>query len=150
MVLDGEIVALDAEGRPSFTRLQRRWPQQRRPSADLVREVPCRLAAFDLIELDGKSIATLPYRRRRELLDNLMVVDKSRVLSVPRAMFDVEPADALEAAAEHGMEGLVVKRLDSPYRPGERSPDWIKTPSLGVNCTFGERSRTSALVDALA
>ena len=45
-----------------------------------------------------------------------MVVEKSRVLTVPRAMVDVAPADVLEAAASHGVEGIVVKRLDSPYR----------------------------------
>lgn len=127
MVLDGEIVALDTEGRPSFTRLQRRWPQQRRPSAELLREVPCRVMAFDVLRLDGRDTTALPYIERRELLDDVMVA-KSRVLTVPAALHDVDPADALEAAALHGMEGIVVKRLDSPYRPGQRSPDWTKVP----------------------
>lgn len=66
-----------------------------------------------------------------------MVVEKSRVLTVPRAMVDVAPTDVLEAAASHGIEGIVVKRLDSPYRAGERSPFWIKTPSVGVSSMSG-------------
>lgn len=74
----------------------------------------------------GRTLTEQPYGRRRELLDDLMVVEKSRVLTVPRAMVDVAPADVLEAAASHGIEGIVVKRLDSPYRAGERSPFWIK------------------------
>jgi bifunctional non-homologous end joining protein LigD len=128
MVLDGEIVAVDAGGRPSFTRLQRRWPQQRRPSAQLLREVPVRVLAFDILQLDGRDVTRAPYGQRRELLDSVMVVEKSPVLTVPRAMLDVAPADALEVCAAHGMEGIVTKRLDSPYRPGERSPHWLKTP----------------------
>ncbi len=128
MVLDGEIVAVDAHGRPSFTRLQRRWPQQRRPSAQLLREVPVRMLAFDVIHLDGRDVTKTPYGQRRELLDGLMVVDKSPVLTVPRAMTGVTPADALKACATHGLEGIVTKRLDSPYQPGERSPHWLKTP----------------------
>lgn len=128
MVLDGEIVAVDAQGRPSFTRLQRRWPQQRRPSAQLLREVPVRMLAFDVVSLDGRDVTRTPYGQRRELLDTVMVMDKSPVLTVPGAMVGVAPADALEASAVHGLEGIVTKRLDSPYRPGERSPDWVKTP----------------------
>jgi bifunctional non-homologous end joining protein LigD len=128
MVLDGEIVAVDAQGRPSFTRLQRRWPQQRRPGAQLLREVPVRALAFDVVQLDGHGLTKIPYGQRRELLDALMVVDKSPVLTVPRAMIGVAPADALEACAAHGLEGIVTKVLDSPYQPGERSPYWLKTP----------------------
>lgn len=127
-VLDGEIVAVDQQGRPSFTRLQRRWPQQRRPSAELLREVPVRFCGFDILAIDDHPVTAQPYGQRRALLDALMVVEKSPVLTVPRAMLDVVPADALDAAATHGMEGIVLKRLDSPYRPGERSPFWTKVP----------------------
>lgn len=128
VVLDGEIVALDAQGRPSFTKLQRRWPQQRRPGAELLREVPVRLCGFDVLAIDGHTITAQPYGQRRELLDNLMVVEKSQVLTVPRAMVGVDPADALHAAETHGMEGILVKALDAPYLPGERSPFWVKQP----------------------
>jgi bifunctional non-homologous end joining protein LigD len=76
VVLDGEIVALGAQGRPSFTRLQRRWPQQRRPRPELVRDVPCRLIAFDILQIDGRAIGDLPYGQRREHLDDLLTVEK--------------------------------------------------------------------------
>ncbi len=128
VVLDGEIVALDDQGRPSFTRLQRRWPQQRRPRPELIREVPIRFWGFDIVAADRRPVVDQPYNQRRTLLDDLMVVEKSRVLTVPRPMFDITPADALTAVADHDLEGIVVKRLDSPYRPGERSTDWTKVP----------------------
>ncbi|WP_306460743.1 MULTISPECIES: non-homologous end-joining DNA ligase [Mycobacterium] len=125
-VLDGEIVAVDHTGRPSFTRLQRRWPQQRRPHPELLREVPVRLLAFDLLALDNRSLTTQAYIQRRELLDALMVVDKSPTLTIPRALTAVVPADMLDVAARHQMEGIVAKRLDAPYRPG-RTTQWIKS-----------------------
>jgi bifunctional non-homologous end joining protein LigD len=54
VVLDGEIVALDESGAPDFGRLQQRWPQNRRPSGELLRRVPTHFYAFDVLELDGK------------------------------------------------------------------------------------------------
>ena len=126
MILDGEIVAVDSDGRPSFTRLQRRWPQQRRPNADLVRAVPTRLLAFDILAIDGIDITDQPYGRRREILSTVMEVDSSAVLTIPRNWVDVAPADMLEVCAANGMEGIVAKRVDSPYRPG-RSSLWIKS-----------------------
>lgn len=126
MVLDGEIVAVGGDGRPSFTRLQRRWPQQRRPSAELVREVPTRLLAFDVLAIDGVDIRGKPYGRRREILDGVMVVDESATMTVPRHWVDVSPADMLDVCAANAMEGIVAKHLDSPYRPG-RSSLWVKS-----------------------
>ncbi|WP_244168174.1 non-homologous end-joining DNA ligase [Mycobacterium paraffinicum] len=125
-VLDGEIVAVDPTGRPSFTRLQRRWPQQRRPHPQLLREVPVRLLAFDLLALDNRDITSHAYNQRRELLDALMIVDTSPTLTIPAALTAVTPADMLEVAAHHQMEGIVTKRLDAPYRPG-RTTQWIKS-----------------------
>lgn len=126
MVLDGEIVAVGSDGRPSFTRLQRRWPQQRRPAAELVREVPTRFLAFDVLALDGMDITGEPYGRRREILSEVMVVDTSPTMTVPRHWVDVSPADMLDVCAGNAMEGIVAKHMDSPYRPG-RSTLWVKT-----------------------
>ncbi|MBY0286760.1 MAG: DNA ligase [Mycobacteriaceae bacterium] len=127
VVLDGEIVALDQAGRPSFERLQRRWPQQRRPKPELLRQVPVRFFAFDVLARDGEDIVTWPYLERRALLDSLAVVETSKTLTVPRFWTDVSPAVMLEVAAENSVEGIVVKRVDSPYRPG-RSNLWLKCP----------------------
>jgi bifunctional non-homologous end joining protein LigD len=75
-VLDGEIVALDDAGAPSFSRLQQRWPQNRRPTTGLLREVPVRFYVFDVLSLDGRDITRQAYGTRR---DHLMGVDQ-RVL----------------------------------------------------------------------
>ena len=126
VILDGEIVAVGSDGSPSFTRLQRRWPQQRRPGAELVREVPTRFLAFDVLSVDGSAVTGEPYGRRREILDGIMVVETSPTMTVPRHWVDVAPAEMLEVCAANAMEGIVAKHLDSPYRPG-RSPLWVKS-----------------------
>ena len=122
VVLDGEIVALDAQGRPSFTRLQRRWPQQRRPGADLVRSVPVRFWAFDILRLDGRSLLRAKYRDRRKVLETL---SEGGDLIVPPLLDGDGPA-ALEFSRKKKWEGVVAKKWDSTYQPGRRSSSWIK------------------------
>lgn len=149
VVLDGEIVALDADGRPSFTRLQRRWPQQRRPRAELLRAVPVRLMAFDVLAVDGRDLTDEPYARRREVLESLMV-EESSVVTVPTAFVGVPAPEMLEVARQHHMEGIVAKALNSPYREG-RSSWWVKTPvrqtaELVVVAFAGPADRVGALL----
>ncbi|GHJ50483.1 hypothetical protein Cs7R123_78250 [Catellatospora sp. TT07R-123] len=96
-VVDGELVAFDARGLPSFHAMQQ--------------GVPPAYVAFDVIRPD------LPYTRRRELLERLD-------LSVSPSFDDGEATVA--AARELGLEGVVAKRRSSRYQPGVRSPDWIK------------------------
>lgn len=127
LVLDGEIVALDPQGVPSFTRLQQRWPQQRRPTPALLREVPVRLMGFDIVELEGRRITDRPWVERRQALDSVVVDERSRVLTVPKAFTGVSPVEMLAVAAAHRMEGIVLKPVDSPYVPG-RSGIWTKVP----------------------
>ncbi|OMC51973.1 DNA ligase [Mycolicibacterium fortuitum] len=127
-VLDGEIIAPARDGLPSFSRLQQRWPQNRRPTPELLRQVPVQLVAFDVLALDGEDVTAAPYVERRAALDALAPADgRKAVLAVPKAWTGVSPADMLSIAAAHRMEGIVAKRLDSPYRPG-RSPLWVKCP----------------------
>ena len=134
-ILDGEVVALDESGRPSFGLLQRRMHTQRAGAA-LVREVPARFFVFDVLSADGADVTGLPYTQRRALLDELVTADDPVVQVLPSwtAADGVDGRVMLELAAEHGLEGVVAKRLSSRYRPGERSPDWIKQP-LRVSAT---------------
>lgn len=124
--IDGEIVAPEAaSGAPSFSRLQRRM-HVRVPSAQLIRDVPVLYMIFDLLALDGHATTALPYRQRRELLAQLDIARPPIQLSP--YWTDIEPEALSAAAAENGLEGLVAKRLDSTYQPGERSRNWIKMP----------------------
>ena len=123
-VLDGEVVALDAEGRPSFQRLQRRMGLTR-PEMIRLRagETPATYVAFDLLALDGESLLAEPYERRREQLLGLeLESDSWRTPAHHLGSGD----EFLAAARAQGLEGIVCKRLGSPYRPGGRSRDWLK------------------------
>ncbi|MQY03568.1 non-homologous end-joining DNA ligase [Actinomadura macrotermitis] len=126
VVLDGEVVAFQ-EGRPSFERLQRRM-HVARPSARLVREVPVRYVVFDLLFLDGDLLYDLPYAERRALLAGLDLAATGPV-EVPPYLDGSDTAqvtELLEFTREQRMEGLLAKRLDSPYLPGVRSGNWRK------------------------
>jgi bifunctional non-homologous end joining protein LigD len=127
LVVDGEIVTLDpADGTPSFARLQLRM-HVAKPSAHLLSSVPVQLYLFDVLEIDGRAVTDQPYRRRRELLDELNL--SGPAVQTPPWFTDSDRGqDLLATAREAGLEGVVAKRLLSPYRPGRRSPDWIKTP----------------------
>ncbi len=125
MVLDGEIVVLSEDGRPSFSRLQHRMHLEK--SRDVARAAdrdPASFIAFDLLHLDGRSLVGLPYDERRNGLERLGISGPSWGVT---PSFTDEPGDAvLSTAVELGMEGVVAKRRSSPYRPGVRSPDWVK------------------------
>lgn len=127
-VFDGELVVLAADGRPDFQLMQSR--HQRGPSADLLRAAPVTFIVFDLLRLGSEVLLAAPYARRRELLADLPVTN-SRV-AVPRYFTaeDIDPNELLEVVAEQGLEGLVAKRLESRYHPGQRSRDWTKRPLI--------------------
>ncbi|MDQ2648459.1 MAG: non-homologous end-joining DNA ligase [Actinomycetota bacterium] len=122
-LLDGELVATDAEGRPSFNRLQQRMhvanpAEAARRAAD----VPVTYVVFDLLHLDGHSLLGHPLADRRRLLDQVLEPAVSWRVS---PMHD-EGEVLLEAARERGLEGVVAKRIDSTYEPGARTRNWRK------------------------
>jgi DNA ligase D-like protein (predicted ligase) len=124
-VLDGEVVAFE-QGRPSFERLQRRMHVSD-PHPRLVRDVPVHYVVFDLLFLDGHSLLTLPYVERRSVLDDLELTGGPIESPSYLPGSDTEQVvELLEYTKEEMLEGLMAKRLDSPYLPGRRVDTWRK------------------------
>ncbi|HXY72470.1 MAG TPA: non-homologous end-joining DNA ligase [Actinomycetota bacterium] len=127
-LVDGEIVAGDAEGRPSFERLQQRMnlmsPSEIERAA---KTIPVELFAFDLLWLDGTDLTGRPLTERRERLLEVVVEGKGM-----RVVFGVEEKgrEFYAGAKRLGLEGVVAKRLASRYAPGRRTPDWKKIKIL--------------------
>jgi bifunctional non-homologous end joining protein LigD len=131
VVIDGEIVAFDDQGRPRFQKLQPRIHATDAAKAGrLAAEQPVVYVIFDLLYLDGRSLMTDPYTERRRLLESLGL-EKAKAGSwtlSPR--FDGPGSDILRASQEQGLEGVLAKRRDSPYLPGKRSPTWTKVKNV--------------------
>ncbi len=120
VVLDGEVVAFDEEGRPSFSLLQRRTGFGG-SGTDAVQAT--NLVVFDVL-FRGEDVTDLQYEGRRDLLDGLGL-EAPIVVPEPTPEYGVALFEAVKA---RGMEGIVAKRLGSKYHPGRRSEDWLKIP----------------------
>ena len=137
-VIDGEICALDDAGSPSFSLLQRG-------------EGTTVFLAFDVLELDGRDVTGAPWSERRELLAQL-IDEEVGYVRLSQA-FDDGP-ELLQAARERSLEGIMAKRVGSPYRCGKRSDDWRKIKLrqretvriAGYTSGKGGRSSLGALV----
>ncbi len=128
-VLDGEIVAFDANARPSFSALAQRMHVASRAQAKrLATATPVTYVIFDLLWLDGHSVMGLRYEQRRELLAALDL--NGERWQTPEHVVG-EGAALLAASAEQGLEGIVAKRIDSTYEPGMRSGAWVKIKRVG-------------------
>ena len=128
VILDGEIVAFDEQGRPSFERLQSRMHLASDSAVRRrMRDTPVTYVVFDLLYLDGHSTMPLRYEQRRELLEALELEGPAwRAPAYHRG----EGSALLEATRELGIEGIVAKRLDSTYEPGRRSSGWVKVKNV--------------------
>ena len=113
-VLDGELVALDSKGRPSFQILQN----------NLSRTLPVYFYCFDLLNRDGETLVSSPIEQRRDLLHSMFASPKDPLRLSP--LLQAPSSEVLEAVRRLGLEGVVGKRTDSRYEPGERSGAWIK------------------------
>ena len=115
-VIDGEVVALDEEGRSSFQLLQAREMEGR--------ESPVYLYAFDLLQLDGKTLIGLPLEARKNVLEELCA-GADDPIRYSGAIGD-DPNRLLEEVKRRGLEGIIGKQRNSIYEPGRRSGAWIK------------------------
>ena len=141
VVLDGEVVALDASGLPNFGEMQNR-----------ARATRIQYWAFDVLELDGRSLLRAKYRDRRKVLEAL-AYDRDDLI-VPD-LLDGDGAAALEDSRARRWEGVVAKRWDSTYQPGRRSASWVKDKNWNTQeiviggwreGTGGRTSRIGALM----
>jgi bifunctional non-homologous end joining protein LigD len=133
-ILDGELVVLDPNGRPSFEMLQRH-------------ETQVAFYAFDVLQIDGTDTIALPYEHRRALLAQLLEPGPNWLVPAHQVG---DGATLLAFTAERGLEGVMAKRLGSPYQPGKRTPNWRKVKNrvqvdvviCGFNEGTGNRSGT--------
>jgi bifunctional non-homologous end joining protein LigD len=114
-IVDGEIVALDEQGRPSFSALQ----NSLRRAQDLY------FYAFDLLAFSGKDLRKLPLVERRAVLEEHALADMRDPVRLS-AVFTASPKQLIAAAKKSGLEGIIAKRASSRYETGERSGAWVK------------------------
>lgn len=147
VIFDGEIVALNERGVPSFQALQQRSGLTQAADVRAARgRTPIYYYVFDVLYLGGRSLANVPLRERKELLKQTLIsTDTIRLID----KLDADGETAFKAAVEAGLEGLVAKRLDSIYEPGRRSKAWLKikvtatTDLVVCGYTQGTGSRAS-------
>ncbi|MGA9576232.1 MAG: hypothetical protein WBV90_01310, partial [Terrimicrobiaceae bacterium] len=113
-VLDGELVALDSKGRPSFQTLQN----------NLSGTLPVYFYCFDLLNRDGENLVSSPIEQRRDLLHSIVAAPEDPLRLSP--LLQASSGQVLEAVRKLGLEGVVGKRIGSIYEPGQRSGAWIK------------------------
>lgn len=133
VLLDGEVIACNPDGRADFGVLQSRI-HVGKPGRALLASTPVQLLVFDLLHCEGRSLMNRTYDERREALDQLDL--QGDHWQVPAA-FHADGQAVVEATREQGLEGVVAKRRDSTYFPGRRSDCWIKIKHV---------RRTSAVV----
>ncbi len=147
-VVDGELVALEPDGRPSFPLLQTRMNLEHAGDiARVARRTPVRYYLFDVLSHDGDDLAGLPLRERREVLEAVAAASVDAI-TVPPVFDDVD--DALATSAQLRLEGIVVKDPVSRYLRGGRSESWLKVKNTrtqevviaGIRPGKGGRSST--------
>jgi bifunctional non-homologous end joining protein LigD len=128
-LLDGEIVALGESGWPDFEALQRRIHISSASAAErMAAYQPVTYLVFDLLHLDGRPLVDLPYTDRRAALEALGL--HGAHWQTPPSFTGAAGESVLAVSRQHGLEGIVAKRLQSRYEPGKRSGNWRKIKNI--------------------
>jgi DNA ligase-1 len=126
LILDGEIVPIENERILLFQVLQKRLGRKTL-TKDLLAKIPVAFVAYDVLYQNGAILINEPYTKRLETLDNLGLNTQHLRRALSKRCSDVTELDAeFLAARDRGNEGLMVKALDAPYKPGRRGKDWLK------------------------
>ncbi|MDB5217579.1 MAG: ATP-dependent ligase, partial [Myxococcaceae bacterium] len=150
VVLDGEVVAFDAEGRPDFQRLGTRIQSRGKDARRAARSVPVVYVVFDVLVIGDRDVTGLPIEARKAILERV-IGEGSEHLRLHPVFTDGK--ELFRECRAHRLEGVVAKREGSTYRPDDRSADWVKVKCeldadlVVVGWTEGEgkRSRLGAL-----
>jgi DNA ligase D-like protein (predicted ligase)/DNA ligase D-like protein (predicted polymerase)/DNA ligase D-like protein (predicted 3'-phosphoesterase) len=151
-LVDGEIVVLERDGKPSFERLQSRFTVAK-PTAQLLKQHPVLFIAFDLLWLDGESLVERPLEERVEALHRVLVPGPRIQNSV---VISTKGKSLFEQVKSRGLEGVIAKRKGSTYKPGRRTKDWVKIKATNrqevviVGWSAGEGQRGGSLGALLA
>jgi len=127
-IIDGEALAYNPESE-EFYPFQETTKRRRKYDIDeYAQKLPLKLFAFDLLYLDGKDVTPLPYSKRRKLLEKIIVKDGQKILIAQEKILhkSQEITSYFEEEIAHGLEGLVIKKLDAPYQAGGRGFHWVK------------------------
>jgi bifunctional non-homologous end joining protein LigD len=135
-VLDGEIVTFTPDGRPSFERLQRRMNiRDEHMARRMSSEMPVSYVVFDLLAVDGEELIALPLSERLQRLDEILVPGGPMMRN---DTLGSSGTSVFSAVRDARLEGIIGKRLSSPYRPGKRSSDWVKIKVRSkIDCVIG-------------
>jgi bifunctional non-homologous end joining protein LigD len=128
-ILDGEIVALDKDNRPSFSTLSKRLHVTSATEIQKLKvSIPASFFAFDVLYLEGHSLMSQTYDERRSALEALKL--NGETYATPPSITNTAGSKVLDISRERGLEGVVIKRRASPYLPGSRAGDWIKVKNF--------------------
>jgi DNA ligase-1 len=128
VIVEGEVISLDNAGFPiAFQHLMRRFKRVRDISA-MVKKIPLTLYLFDILYLNGRSLINLPYTERRQILGQ--TADKIQLTKQIITDQQTQAKNFLKEAITAGHEGLMAKKLDSPYTPGRRGKRWLKIKTI--------------------
>ncbi|MDT8861603.1 ATP-dependent DNA ligase [Alkalihalobacillus sp. MEB130] len=134
LVLDGELISVDVDSKPDFTRLMERFRSKEHNTT-----IPVQFVAFDILFYKGKNITQLPLLKRKQLLNQVVPTDT--IALVTSQWVEGNSQTYFEVVKEYDLEGIIVKKPHSKYHIGKRTNDWLKI----INYKYGKGKRSEII-----